>query len=255
MSLYYRMISQRRIWPQPDKHRGYRLALVPAWLYHLVESDSAHRAMAWTGIYELGLSNRMLTLAKNGGRLVDVGANVGYFSCLWMAASASNNVDAIEASPSVFPLLQANLVQQPGSGRIRVWEVAAGDQNGTAQFDLGPAGQTGWGGLVPSSRGNNIEVKVKRLDSFLSDEPIRVLKVDAEGADALVLEGAARLLGSGVVEHIFFERNRARMEALGIEWERPLGFLQNCGFRLEKLSSGTECDEWHACWKRRSTQA
>src|SRR5947207_412164 len=85
------------------------LEFAPARLAHLNMTDHTHRQIAWLGFYELELSRRIARLAKAGGLLVDVGANIGYFSLIWAALREENLVLAFEPSPSVNQLLRANL--------------------------------------------------------------------------------------------------------------------------------------------------
>jgi FkbM family methyltransferase len=219
-------------------------------------TDPAHRAIAWTGFYELGLSRFLVRLAKQGGTLVDVGANVGYFSCLWAAAQPGNRVHAFEPSPRVLSLLRENVAKQRFSSRVQVFDCALGRADEEAGFTLGPSGQSGWGGVTASPDRGEIAVLVRRLDGFFDAScVIEALKVDAEGADTWVLHGAKRLLCEKRIKHVFFERNRPRMSQLGIAWSEPMDFLAACGYRVCRISGGEDFDEAHAEPRNRVLQS
>ena len=74
----------------PSRLNGFDRALLSfapgASMSALLAGDVISCGIAVTGFYELDLSRRLSALAKRGGRLVDVGANLGYFSFLWLAA-------------------------------------------------------------------------------------------------------------------------------------------------------------------------
>jgi FkbM family methyltransferase len=214
----------------------------------LVVGDCVSDPIAFTGIYELAFTRVLTGLACDpGGVLVDVGANLGYFSLLWAAQKPENRVVAFEASPRNVSLLTHNIETNHVSDRVEVRAEAAGPECGAAQFDVGPEEQTGWGGIVHEATSSTVEVPMRRLDAALANEArIAVLKIDVEGADALVLEGAEQLLREKRIAHIFFECNKPRMARLGIPENRPIELLRDCGYMVQTLSTVTDGSEFHA---------
>lgn len=75
----------------------------------LVPGDHISDIIAFTGVYEMSLTKRVVDLARQGGVLVDVGANLGYFPLLWAALNRENKCFAFEASPRNIPLLNRNI--------------------------------------------------------------------------------------------------------------------------------------------------
>ena len=63
------------------------LRFAPDAAMQLVPGDVISDYIAFTGEYEPHLTRRVLALARHGGTLVDVGANLGYFALLWAAAN------------------------------------------------------------------------------------------------------------------------------------------------------------------------
>src|ERR1700683_4882584 len=174
----------------------------------VVEGDIMSESIALTGFYELKLSRQIAKAAAQGGRFVDVGANLGYFSLLWLAARPFNTCICIEASPRNLPLLKKNIESNGFQDRCRIEGVAAGKERASLGFELGPLTQSGWGCFVfdRASPTVDIEVEVARLDEIIrDDEAISVLKIDAEGADTWVLQGCERLLSKGQVRTIYYE--------------------------------------------------
>ena len=53
----------------------------------LIPGDAISDCIAFTGVYELGLTRRVVELARDGGTFIDIGANLGYFTLLWAACN------------------------------------------------------------------------------------------------------------------------------------------------------------------------
>lgn len=234
--LYYRLYH-RRASTRPDLFESAQLALAPAVRLGLVPTDVAHGPMAWAGVYELDLSQRMAALACTGGHLVDVGANYGYFSCVWAALDPENRVEAFEASPRNVEGLRNNVERNGLDRQIHIVPCAAGRERGTLNFEVGPIEQTGWGHLRREGGGEAVEVV--RLDDHCADrgiEHIDVLKVDTEGADGWVLEGAGRLLAEHRITTVFFEEVPSHARRLGVPLGQGRGILERAGYRVEAFA-------------------
>lgn len=221
------------------------LRLCPSVFMNLNTSDTAHGHLALVGVYEPELSSIFTKLSSPGGTLVDVGANYGYYSLLWCGLNPNNRSIAFEASPGVLPKLKANIALNRFAERIHLHEMAAADQTGKLHFDIGPPEQTGWGGISKADIGSDIiEVVAVRLDDVFGAEEIRLLKIDCEGADYLVLQGAERLLREKRIHHICFEENVSRMQQLGIEPGIPAQYMRKLGYHCEAFGGGTEFHAW-----------
>ncbi len=246
--LYYRFFRGKT--KRPDLFRDAQLEFAPGVRMDLHEGDEGHGQMAFTGFYELKLSRHLRRLGKNGGLLVDVGANYGYFSLIWASQKSANRVAAYEASPRNQPALQSNIAKNHLSGSIAAKPLAAGNQMGRLGFLLGPADQTGWGGFASGGLSEKmVEVPVVRLDEDLVGEKfIEVLKIDTEGADTWVLEGARGFLREKKIRHIFFEEHKGRMAKLGIEPGRAAELLTSFGYKLSVFESSADglLSEFHA---------
>jgi len=210
----------------------------------LVPGDVISGCIAFIGFYERELSERIVELARDGGTLVDVGANMGYFSLLWCASHPSARAVAFEASPRNVALLRRNVERNGFGDRIAIVPKAASDRVGTVAFSLGPPEQTGWGGIAARGDGHTISVPAVRIDHELAGSAIDVLKVDVEGADTLVLYGCESLLRSSRIRTIFFEQNADRMASLGIARGSAQAFLES--YRYSCAPFNKNASEWVA---------
>src|SRR5690348_10122433 len=106
--VYYRVYARRAQRFLPLFERA-SLAMAPHVTLALKNTDVAHQAIALAGVYEHDVSRRMVHIARRGGLLVDVGANYGYYSCLWTGTRDDNRAIAFEPSPANVTALRTNL--------------------------------------------------------------------------------------------------------------------------------------------------
>ncbi|MGB5454902.1 MAG: FkbM family methyltransferase [Gammaproteobacteria bacterium] len=199
------------------------------------------------GSWEDSLSERLIEAGKSGGLMIDVGANVGYFSLLWAKANPENKVYAFEASPRIYPKLIENVTKNGLSEQIYPFSAALSQYCQVHEFVLGPEEQTGWGGLINYTNGENTKVLCVRLDELITDEKIRLMKIDVEGADTWVLKGCEKLLREHKIEEIYYEQNIPRMMELGIDPSEAGNYLKKYGFKPENITPHeTDVTEWHA---------
>lgn len=201
--------------------------------------DISHGEIAFTGLYEYALTRSLVRLARRGGVLGDVGANYGYYTCLWAAQGAANRVVAYEASPANCEALGRNVAANALQDRVRAFACAAGRAAGRAAFYATPGADSGWGGFASRPGGVRSEVEVVRLDDHLAGlgvPRLDALKTDVEGADAWVLAGCERMLRERRIGVVFFEENRPCMAALGVAEGESRRLLERCGYEVRALT-------------------
>jgi hypothetical protein len=103
----------------------------------LFKKDCGHKSLIFNGFYELKLTKSIVALANKGGLMIDVGANYGYFSCLWAGQKPSNRVVAFEASPANLAPLINNITKNKLSGQVQILSKAVGKSKGTLRFNIG----------------------------------------------------------------------------------------------------------------------
>lgn len=173
-----------------------------AWGGHLFALDDDHigRCLGTTGIYDLAVSELLFRLIHPGDLVVDAGANIGYMSVL--AATAGAQVIAFEPNPELLPILRQNL-----GARGDVRPVALGAHRHHAGL-IAPdpaAHNSGLGRLGTSADAGTVPVQVETLDDELQGRSVAILKMDVEGAEEALLEGAATALKDRRLSHIIFE--------------------------------------------------
>jgi len=150
------------------------------------------------GFWEWWIHTVVCSLVKPGDHVLDVGANVGYYS-LAMAAEVGSEgfVTALEANPALASLTRRSLVFNGFAARSAVIAKAASDTAGRVTFTTSRK-NAGGGHLhvMDSAFGEDtqtINVEAIRLDD-LGLEGVRFIRIDTEGSEPKVLRGAERLL-------------------------------------------------------------
>jgi FkbM family methyltransferase len=140
-----------------------------------------------TGRYEPTQYAEIRRHLPHGGTFWDVGAHVGLIAV--PIAALGIEVVAIEAHPANLERLQA-VVARNKLGNLRVVGAAAGESNRRVRISDGESSSEG---RVNDTEGS--EVEMLTLDSLLDVNPAPdVVKIDVEGYEGRVLEGATRLL-------------------------------------------------------------
>jgi FkbM family methyltransferase len=128
------------------------------------------------------------------GVVLDVGANIGYYSLYMLPRAAA--IHAFEPDPRALAVLRSNL---EGHSNAHVHSLAVGKSTEKSFLILEPNSEVSHlADLSTQSSGELCEIDVTTIDQFVSerDLPITGIKIDVEGADLDVIEGAVGTLGS-----------------------------------------------------------
>lgn len=146
---------------------------------------------------------------KSDSVFLDVGANIGLLSVTVATKLVpSGRVLALEASPSIFPYLERNRTRNAASNLITENVAVSARDGGTASFYEANMEQHGMGSLTQRFNGAPVEVPRVSIDCLLAKHGITspaVMKVDVEGFERDVFEGARKLLTGPSPPIILFE--------------------------------------------------
>jgi FkbM family methyltransferase len=199
---------------------------------------------------------------KDSSIFLDVGANIG--SCSLLALSAGATVVAFEPLPSnLFYFHESIASLNPRwKDQITLYPVALGSskKEETIYTEPGNAGNSALEFPTRARRDNSKVVQVLRLDDILKPPiSIAVLKMDVQGYEIHVLEGAKRLLESKSIQIIQTEistewlknLNRLPSQLCALLWKSGYDlFEESCvgraAYNIQKGRVLTEkkCKEW-----------
>jgi len=205
--------------------------------------DTRDRALtphlATTGRWEPDVERTLDRLLRRGQRVVEVGANIGYHT-LTMAKriGPTGHIDAFEPNPHICGLLRDTIFLNGFNAIVTVHECAALDRAGPVKFQFNPRFGGGGNVVVPGYEdptNQHFEVAGVRLDDVLSAEPpVDLLRMDAEGSEALVLWGGEQLLRRSPGVRIVMEFAPGMLRPRG-EVREFAGWLASLGFKAWRI--------------------
>lgn len=148
-------------------------------------------------LYEPELTRLIKENARAGSTVVDIGAHVGLHTlALSDCVGPSGQVIAVEPSPANAALLRFH-IEANRLGNVRVIEALVADRIDAVAFSFrdDPTDPAGFANsLAYDIGGRRIVLPMTNLDSICQDTNPSLIKIDVEGAELLVLRGAAGLL-------------------------------------------------------------
>jgi FkbM family methyltransferase len=143
------------------------------------------------------------TVLKPGDVVIDVGANIGYYTTLAAkAVGPSGRVIAIEPFPETFAALRDN-VRRNGLTNVELVNAAVGD-GAVLSLYQDPSGALGTISMLQQPGWKHVaDVPTIRIEQVVPSElreRLRLVKIDAEGAEDIALRSMGELLDSTGVE-------------------------------------------------------
>ncbi len=206
--------------------------------------DVLQRRLFWFGAYERSTTELFRALLVPGTTVLDVGANVGYFTLLAAAGvGPQGTVVAFEPVRENADLLAENMALNEFDNVV-IERAAVTDRDGEVALFLhrkdvnsGMASVLGSASPAVESR----RVPAVSLDSYLARRDqgpgqgpgrtrVSLVKMDIQGAEGQALDGMARLLAEDAPT-LVWELNPAVLAGAGDAPSRLLGLLAAAGYR------------------------
>ncbi len=152
--------------------------------------DKLTRAIYYSG-FAFPDVRALKRIIRRGSVVLDVGANIGYYSLLFAKLGAA--VHAFEPFPDTLCKLRRNLELNPTLA-VSVWELALSNHEGHVSMAVPDATNCGCNFL-----GTGVgDIKMTTLDAFVLAHDLRrvdFIKADIEGSEVALLEGSAETIG------------------------------------------------------------
>jgi FkbM family methyltransferase len=202
-------------------------------------SDFVQRNI-FIGSYEVEETNWVKGVLRPGMTFVDVGANVGYYSALAARfVGTSGRVIAFEPNPSSYRQLKS-WIEASSLPQVQCFQIAMSAAPGDLILYTPPESEHNNTANVCcpwASDWSSTTVSANTLDSFLESsgiEQIDLLKIDVDGYEPYVLQGAEKSILSGKIRAIFAEFHPVALERGGSSPEILAQWLNDRGFDLYK---------------------
>jgi len=200
----------------------------------LANEDVGRRMLVFRR-YEERDVRALLRLIRPADICFDVGSNTGFYTMLMAKAASKGQVHAFEPLPLNLHLLSCGILLNE-LDNITVQQCALGAEDGNADFSESSDGA--YSSLFAVGRKperSKRKVRVRSIDSYVVEQGLRgpdVIKIDVEGAEGLVLDGARRVLDDPASRPrvILIELIDENLAPYGESVQRLVGRLEAAGY-------------------------
>lgn len=182
------------------------------------------------------------SLVEPGMTVVDIGANVGYFTRRLAGRVGGNGrVYAFEPDPENFARLKRRLSHCPNTV---LSNAAASDVTGRGQLHVSPDLNVDHRIYDAGAGRDVLSIQVTTLDDAIPENlKVDVIKIDVQGAEWRVLAGAQAVLAKNPHVVIVMEFWPHGIAASGHDPARMLDDIENLGFSIQTLGTPFERSE------------
>jgi FkbM family methyltransferase len=236
---------------RPPVYMGDNIALLCTTNYNKMFVDTRDLLIApWLlihGEWEPEETELVKKLIKPGDVFVDAGANLGYYSLI-AARSGASHVYAFEAQPSTYELLGKNVIINWMTKFITYENLAVYSHTTDLEFFVRNRypGNSSLGFTPPDQlekwfdTATPVKVHAVSLDDYFADKPSKIdlIKVDVEGAEPAVFEGARRTLAKNREVKILCEWSPDQMATARQDPAHLVEIWSEQGLRAHVLHTG-----------------
>ena len=188
-----------------------------------IRDRGACRQILLNGIREKQATEQLMKEIKNGMKILEIGANVGYYLLIESKLNPDGKILAFEPDPRSFRILNMSVLLN-NCRNVELKNIALGSKNGEIPFYLSE--QWNLSGINAVSNSNKVMVKIARLDDVVN-EKFDYLRMDVEGYEFEILKGAEKSLRN--LKGMFIELHPVYLGKGGcielIDWLKERGFI------------------------------
>jgi FkbM family methyltransferase len=196
-------------------------------------SDFVQSHLYWTAEYESWDVLQISRWIQPGAVAFDVGANFGYYSItLASRMRGQGRVFAFEPCRTTYQRLRTNITLNHLESTISTIPCGLSNSPGVAYLEQVEDGNSGATAVSAQATGEAIELDT--VDHFCDVneiDHIDIMKIDVEGSELRVLEGAKAML-SRHQPRIMIEINSSALVAAGASVEQLEDLLRGLGYQL-----------------------
>lgn len=158
----------------------------------------------------------------------DIGAAVGYYTVFASEVCSQGSVHSFEIDPRYIKSIKDSVALNDNFSHTRISQNAVSNESGNTVKFIGMDGA----GIGRTNRaGKTYKTSTITLEDYVSEYPSpEVLKIDVEGFEYHVLDGARSLLDSSEIRKIFLEVHPEGIQEYGHSVEETVSILTESGF-------------------------
>ncbi|HVB95812.1 MAG TPA: FkbM family methyltransferase [Nitrososphaerales archaeon] len=183
--------TRQKYLDEPKQTFGFKIFLNPE------DMSQASALIATSGWLNLPVTCLLLGILERGMNVVDVGANLGFYTLLAAkAVGKTGRIWGFEPEPRNF-LLMMKSVQASGLHNVVPVQTALSDKPGTGRLYLAPPSEPNAHTLTQDRGLGSLDVPTTTLDDFWQAKGagrLDLLKVHVFGDEPIVLRGSRRVL-------------------------------------------------------------
>ncbi len=218
---------------------------------YLLEADDLLLTpqLVTNGYHEIDLTDYFVNNLREDFHCLDVGANFGYFTCIMGRWASRGKTIALEPNPNVFELLRDNIYINSLEGVASGRNLAAADfagaltlhrrvtRSGNTSIARLPDEAVAGMGEPPSE---TFAIACTPIDTLLPEFGGRVdcMKIDVEGAEPMVLQGARETIARNPRLNIVMEWSPSQIRDAGFDSRKFIEDLAGLGLRPAAIATG-----------------
>lgn len=196
------------------------------------------------GSYEVRETRLFKQLLRPGDTVVDIGANIGWFTLVASRQVSTNGkVISFEPSSTVYRQLQRT-ISLNNLTNVVTERLALSDENGIAvlegtQHNAGEGSIVGWLTREDVSQAKEA-VETMRFDTYYESQNLghtKLLKIDVEGAEMKVLRGMERVLKAKACKYLLIEVDNEHLLEIGSSCAELVSFLRDLSYRIDLIGT------------------
>ncbi|MCS4199744.1 FkbM family methyltransferase [Salinibacter ruber] len=225
---------------------SYRIRKLPKGGKLMCNISIPYEAMVWLRQEEQKELEVLRTLLSPGDVFVDCGANIGLWSIVAAEEVGSEGVVySFEPNPNTYRKMLGNMAIS-NIVKVETENVALGESNSSAFIKCKTEHNDSYLNNSGESQ-NDVKIPIRKLDSLVSKERVKGMKVDVEGYELEVLKGAEDILRSDE-PWLFVEFNTQITGVTRLKNWAVHTYLADLGYEARSFQDLTLSGRLHGEW-------
>ena len=188
------------------------------------------------GKYETFEAGLLDALIRERDTVIDMGANIGYFTTMFATLAKSGRIFAFEPSPGTFSILRQNMEQ---FSHVIPHQLALGESDGVVKLYLNDYNH-GDNRIFPSFGVHGIDVPIRKLDDVLPQVTADFVKMDIQGSEVYAMRGMRGIFSRSQSMYMLVEFWPEGLRRAGASIEEFVQIIEQEGFSFVVVDGENE---------------